>query len=278
MIRDQDVSIHRRKFKSRFNAPNVGEFNNAKVTPYIEPDPSVETRFKNGVIYLYAESRIKRGNNRRANYMSTKYDCRNDPAWHSKNRQTFVIGPIVTNGDEKREVATLDELGLVDSEGNPVTQEFLDTHMGYLNGETTIGQFTSSTTMHRVTSGQKTITKTKKRYAENSAELPVSENELRYRRRVMDSFDKQFLQMVMMANEFAKLDVLVLFIASGSGIFNCDTRRLTGLYSKIPSDLLDPKNKFFEPFQKHYNFLRFRSKDVTVSFLPRLYLMKIHIK
>ena len=265
MIRDQDVSIHRRKFKSKFNAPNLGEFNNAKVSPYIEPDPTIETRFKNGVVYIYAESRIKRGNNRRSNFMSTKYDCRNDPAWHSKNKQAFVVGPIVTNGDEKREVATLDELGLVDSDGNPVTQELLDRHLGFLNGETLIGQFTSRTTMDRATSGQKTISKTKKRYADNSAEMPVSENELRYRRRIMDSFDKQLLQMIMLANELAKLDVLVLYIASGTGIFNCDARRVTGFYSQIPSDLLDPKKKFFAPFQKHYKFLEKGTLYLTVS-------------
>ena len=71
--------------------------------------------------------------------------------------------------------------------------------------------------------------------------------------------------MILLANEMAKLDVLVLYVASGSGIFNCDTRRLTGFYSRIPAEMLNPKNKYFEPFQKHYDLLRFRSLDVTVS-------------
>lgn len=188
------MSIHRRKFKSNFNAPTLGEFNNAKVSPYIEPDPNLDTRFKNGVIYIYAESRIKRGNNRRTNFMGTKYDCRNDPAWHVKNKQSFVLGPIVTNGLEKREVPTLDDLNLTNENGEPVTQAFLEEHMGYLNGETPIGTFTSSTMIHRAKAGQKGITKTKKKYADNSAEMPVRESELRARRRIMDSIDKQFLQ------------------------------------------------------------------------------------
>lgn len=71
--------------------------------------------------------------------------------------------------------------------------------------------------------------------------------------------------MILLANDMAKLDVLVLYIASGSGIFNCDVRRLTGCYGKIPHEMLNPANKFFEPFQKHYELLKFESNEVTVS-------------
>ena len=78
--------------------------------------------------------------------------------------------------------------------------------------------------------------------------------------------------MIMFANDMAKLDVLVLYVASGSGVFNCDTRRLTGFQSRIPQEMLDPKNKYFEPFQKHYGLLEFKSYDVTVS-ITRL---KVH--
>ena len=194
VLRNEDISIHRRKFKSKFNAPNLGEFNNGKVSPFIEPDPTIETRFKNGVIYIYTETRTKRGNNRRTNFMTTKYDCRNDPAWHVKNKQAFVVGPIVTNGDEKREVPSINDLNLIDENGEPVTQEFLDKHMGFLNGETPIGCFSSSTTMHRASQGQKNVTKTKNKYAESSAVMPVSEMELRARQRIRDAFDKQLLQ------------------------------------------------------------------------------------
>ena len=194
ILRNEEISIHRRKFKSKYNAPNLGEFNNGKVSPYIEPNPLLETRFKNGVIYIYTESRIKRGNNRRTNFMTTKYDCRNDPAWHVKNKQAFVLGPIVTNGEEKREVPSLNDLQLVNENGEPVTQEFLEEHLGYLNGASKIGIFTSSTTMHRASQGQKNVTKTKNKYADISADMPVDEFELRARRRVLDSFDRQLLQ------------------------------------------------------------------------------------
>ena len=71
--------------------------------------------------------------------------------------------------------------------------------------------------------------------------------------------------MIMLVNEMADLDVLVVFIASGTGIFNCDARRLTAFQSKIPRPMLDPKLKFFEPFQKHYELLKFKSTEVTVS-------------
>ena len=121
--------------------------------------------------------------------MGTKYDCRNDSAWHVKNRQTFTLGPIVTNGLEKREVRTLEDLQLSDKDGNLVTQDRLLHHMSYLNGEKTIGGFSSMTTMSRINQGQKTISKTKE-----TRGLKASENELRERRKVMDTLDKQMLQ------------------------------------------------------------------------------------
>ena len=71
--------------------------------------------------------------------------------------------------------------------------------------------------------------------------------------------------MIMFTNEMADLDILVVYIASGTGIFNCDTRRLTGFYSRLPKQLLNPKIKFFEPFQKHYDLLRFGTNEVTYA-------------
>ena len=149
----------RRRFRTNCNAPNVGEFNNAKVTPFIEPDPTQERKFKNGLIVIDTTTRHKRGNHRNYFHMNTKYDNRNCSAWHVKNVQKFSLAAIIATGDEMSEVETLDELNLVDKNGTALTQQYLVDHLGYLNGETMIGGFTSTTTLHRVNQGQKAVTK-----------------------------------------------------------------------------------------------------------------------
>ena len=50
----------------------------------------------------------------------------------------------------------------------------------------------------------------------------------------------------------AKYDLLVVFVTSGSGVFNCDARRLVGLQLNIPSELSDPTITYFQPLQNHY--------------------------
>ena len=55
----------------------------------------------------------------------------------------------------------------------------------------------------------------------------------------------------------AKYDLLVVFVASGSGVFNCDARRLIGLQADIPPELSDPTIVYFKPIQDHYGLCRF---------------------
>ena len=46
-VSNDNVEELREKFRSKYNAPNVGEFNNGKATPFIEPDPTIERRLTN---------------------------------------------------------------------------------------------------------------------------------------------------------------------------------------------------------------------------------------
>ena len=77
--------------------------------------------------------------------------------------------------------------------------------------------------------------------------------------------------MIMLVNEMAKHDVLVVFQTAGSGTFNCDARRLAGLQQKLPPVLLDPEITFFKPLQDHYDLCRFGTTDVKVIFKKLLF-------
>ena len=60
----------------------------------------------------------------------------------------------------------------------------------------------------------------------------------------------------------AKHDILVVFVASGTGVFNCDGRRLVGMYLHIPKELTDPTISYFKPIQDHYGLCNFGQSPV----------------
>ena len=176
------------------NAPNLGEFNNQKVTPFIEPDPTIERKFKRGVIYIATECRHKKGNHRHANHMNTRYDTRNDPAWHVKNRQSYALSGIISTGEEVAKVARLDDLQILDENGQILSHDRLTSHLSYLNGEKRVGTFGTQTSMHRQNQGQRSLTKLQARVQKKGGTWEGNTDETRERRRLLDSLDKQFLQ------------------------------------------------------------------------------------
>lgn len=172
----------------------MGEFNSKKISTFLEPDPTLESRFKNGVIMIATETRQLPNNQRHKSHMGSKFDARNDPSWHIKGRQMFSLASIVTNGDESVEVPTLDHLNLRDSDGNPVTHERIEHHLSYLNGKKLIGNLSAMTSMARQNQGQRGVTRLKNQLEEAGAPPLRNELEARDRRRILDNFDRQFLQ------------------------------------------------------------------------------------
>ena len=154
----------------------------------------MDMKYKNGVIVVSTEARHQKFTQRNVNYFGTKYDSRNDPAWHFKNKQVFAVSSIATTTGDSAEVASLDALNLRRPDGSLVTQQFLDDHLGYLNGSKMIGNFTGVTTMSRLNQGQKALTRLKKRIQSHGEELRLPENEVRERRQILDLLDRQFLQ------------------------------------------------------------------------------------
>lgn len=73
------------------------------------------------------------------------------------------------------------------------------------------------------------------------------------------------IQMILLVNDMAELDVLVVFMTSGSGIFNADARRLSGLQNRIPSELTNPNITIFKPLQDHYGLCNFGTTQVRYA-------------
>ena len=71
--------------------------------------------------------------------------------------------------------------------------------------------------------------------------------------------------MILLVNELADLDVLVVFITSGSGIFNADARRLSGLHQRIPREFTDPSVLSFKVIRDHYGLDRFEGQRVRYA-------------
>lgn len=193
---DTRALTYRQRLRSSSNAPNLGEFNTKKVSPFLEPDPNLECRFKNGVIIIATETRQIMNNQRHQAHMGTRYDNRNDPSWHAKGSQLFSVAAIVTNGEESVEVPDFASLGLRDSEGNLVNQNLLDEHLSYLNGKKLIGSFSAKTTIGRYNQGQRSLTRWNQKRKE-FGQTTMSRDTLlesQDRRRILDNLDRQFLQ------------------------------------------------------------------------------------
>lgn len=71
--------------------------------------------------------------------------------------------------------------------------------------------------------------------------------------------------MTKLVNEMAELDVLVIFMASGTGIFNVDARRLVGLQHYLPEEVVDPTISVFKALQDHYDLCRFGTTQVKYA-------------
>ena len=192
---EANASAYRTQFRTSLNAPNLGEFNNARVTPYIEPDPDLERRFKNGLIIIDTSVRIQKANHRNYHHMGTKFDTRNDPAFHLKHKQAFALAAIVATGEECTQVASLDELQLVDENGVRLTQDWLDDQIKYLDGKKPIESLSSATSMHRMSQGQKNIDKWRGKLSKKHGKEVRLDNydETKDRRKILDSLDKTML-------------------------------------------------------------------------------------
>ena len=91
-------------------------------------------------------------------------------------------------------VEKLDDLQIETEDGQILSQDRIDEHLAYLNGEKLIGGFGTQTTLHRQNQGQRSLTKLKKKIESKGGVWRGNSDETRERRKLLDSLDKQFLQ------------------------------------------------------------------------------------
>ena len=143
-------------------APVFGELNNVSPPMFIDFDPNIPSAF-DAVIYIQAEVRNVTQLLRHKDARQTRYDERNDPAWHRRADQSeYQIMNIVKFTDVAQfPVKTLDELNLVDDKHQIITQDYLDTMMDYLNGRKFIpnSDLSARNTFGHTIRAQKDITK-----------------------------------------------------------------------------------------------------------------------
>ena len=75
------------------------------------------------------------------------------------------------------------------------------------------------------------------------------------RNQAKDLFDIQMMSSIKLISDASEKGILVVFLTSASGNFNCDARRLTALQTRIPQQIMDPNMAFFKPIQDHFKLL-----------------------
>ena len=71
--------------------------------------------------------------------------------------------------------------------------------------------------------------------------------------------------MIKTVNDFAELDVLVVFMTSGTGVFSSNARKLVGLQQYIPAELTNPNIKVFKDLQEHFGLCRFGTEQIRYA-------------
>ena len=116
-------------------APIFGELNNVSPPMFIDHDPNIPSAF-DAVVYIQAEVRQVAQLLRNKDARLTRYDERNDPAWHRRSDLAeYQVMNIVKHTEVAQfPVKNLNELNLVDDDHQIITQDYLDTMLDYLNG------------------------------------------------------------------------------------------------------------------------------------------------
>ena len=83
---------------SPLNAPNMGEANNLIPSLYIEPDPSHCNEYV-AAVYIGQETFHNNCVQRAEKIRGTRFESKNDPAWHYKDTEQFeIIRSMVKQG------------------------------------------------------------------------------------------------------------------------------------------------------------------------------------
>ena len=227
---------------SHHPAPIFGELNNISPPMFIDHDPNVLSAFE-AVVFIQVEVRLVQQLERNKQARSTRYDTRHDPAWHRRADQTEyqVMNMVKYTDTVQYPVKSLDELRLVDKNNVPIQQEYLELMVDYLNGRKFIpgSDLSARNTTGATVRSQKQITKD---IDGGHGNLP--EDVRREQNRAYHALDKTALTMIRLANRLNQARCGVVFVTSGTGMFNCDARRNMCLLAEIPHAIMQDRQHF----------------------------------
>lgn len=227
------------------NAPNLGEANNLTPSLYLEPDPSHCNEYI-AAVFIGQESFHNNCVQRAEKIRGTRFESKNDPAWHYKDTEQFEIIQMVRNDVIQTPIQQLDELDLVNAKGQKLSQEWLMTQMQYLNGQIPIGNLSSKNTHMKSQQNQR-------KYTQNER-LEGSRDAHRQAMFHLGLLDKTMLHKIQMANYLQGFGVVIFFVSSGTGPLSVDMRKLAALQAPIPKALLENVERF-KDIQEHFQLL-----------------------
>ena len=220
----------------------MGEANNLTPSLYIEPDPNHCNEYI-AAIFIGQESFHNNCVQRATKIRGTRFESRNDPAWHYKDTEQFEIIRMVKNDVIQTPIQNVDVLDLVDSTGQRLTQEWLTKQVQYLNGQVPIGNLSSKNTHMKSQQNQR-------KYTMNE-NLEGSRDAHRQAMFHLGLLDKTMLHKIQMVNHLQKFGVVVFFVSTGTGPLSVDMRKLAALQAPIPKALLSDVERF-KDIQEHF--------------------------
>ena len=209
---------------------------------FIDHDPNVFAAFE-AVIFIQVEVRVVEQLQRNKQARNTRYDSRNDPAWHRRADQTEyqVMNMVKYTEAVQYPVKSLDELRLVDKDNVPIQQDYLNLMLDYLNGRKHIpgSDLSARNTYGATVRSQRQIT-----IDLNEGHGYLPEDVRREQNRAYHALDKTALTMIRLVNRLNQARCGVIFITSGTGLFNADARRNMCLLAEIPHAVLKNRQHF----------------------------------
>ena len=229
----------------------MGEANNLMPSLFMEPDPSHCNEYV-AAIYIGQESFHNNCVQRAEKIRGTRFESKNDPAWHYKDTEQFEVLRVVRNDVIQTPVRRLDELDLGDVQGQRLTQEWLDERMKFLNGQVPIGKLSSKNTHMKSQQNQR-------KYTQNE-HLEGSRDAHRQAMFHLGLLDKTMLHKIQMANYLQKFGVVVFFVSTGTGPLSVDMRKLAALQTPIPKALLSDVERF-KDIQEHFQLFSVKKEQ-----------------
>ena len=273
-----DEKLQKDKFPERFSVehnklyfnlesprvqPMFGEFSNLKPPMFLDYDPNVRNDYK-GIVYIGVTHTDTPQDLRFKEARGTRYDSRNDPAWHYEHGiPRFDVLKMVKNGVAAAAVKDIEAFDATDDEGVLITNVYFQMQLDYLNGKKAFEGISARNQSKYIPRRQREIT------AKTNAAVTSEIQMQRDRSIALGTFNKQLMFQIHLVNRLQQGRIAVMFVNFGSGGISGTLRNEAGLFNVIPDTLFEPNITFFGPIQEYFNLVEAgqRGKKRYIDFL-----------